>query len=382
MPLPTLPFLDLVRFAAALLVLFGHARGMVLEEMGRVEQPTLVTKAVYLVTGLQHEGVVLFFVVSGFLVGGSAWRLLERQEFDLKTYLVNRFTRIYLVYVPALVLVGLLATNGAYYFADTRFYGERPLMPSGMSAGLSVWQVPCHLAGVQRVLCREWGADPALWSLGYEWTIYLIAPALFGLVAAPMDRVARRRRLVAVAALFAGLTWLDQEWYVWFLIWLLGAASMRFFMRGTVGARTGAAGLLVCVAALVLSRTRVMPPLATDALIALGLVVALACPGVMSIDFARPVIRRGAGFSYSLYLIHMPVCVFAGALLERLFQWPHTVIQPGPVGYAGFAFLVTSSLGAALLFAMITEDRTAAVRRKLSALLDVLPRDRRIVAPE
>ena len=260
--LPTLPFLDLVRFAAALLVLFGHARGMVLEDMGRVERPTLFTKAVYLVTGLQHEGVVLFFVVSGFLVGGSAWRLLERRQFDLRTYLLNRFTRIYLAYIPALVLVGVLATSGASYFADTRFYGERPLMPSGMSDGLSVWQVPCHLVSVQRVLCREWGANPALWSLGYEWVIYLIAPAVFGLVAAPVDRVARRAGLVAVAALFAGLTWLNQEWCVWFLIWLLGAASMRFFMRGSVGARTGAAGLVVCIAALVVSRAKVMPPLA------------------------------------------------------------------------------------------------------------------------
>ena len=66
------------------------------------------------------------------------------------------------------------------------------------------------------------------------------------------------------------------------------------------------------------------------------------------------------------------------ALLERLFQWPHAVTQPGPVGYAGFAFLITGSLGAAMLFAMVTEDQTATVRRRLSALLDVVSGDRRI----
>ena len=35
-------------------------------------------------------------IVSGFLVGGSVWRLIAQARFDLGAYLINRFARIYL----------------------------------------------------------------------------------------------------------------------------------------------------------------------------------------------------------------------------------------------------------------------------------------------
>src|SRR5262245_8696030 len=92
------PLLDLLRFFAALLVLCGHARGLLLEGIGNVERPTVFIKAIYFLSSLQHEGVVLFFVVSGFLVGGPAWRLIAGGRFDFSRYLINRFARIYLVY--------------------------------------------------------------------------------------------------------------------------------------------------------------------------------------------------------------------------------------------------------------------------------------------
>ena len=50
----------------------------------------------------------MFFIVSGFLVGGSVWRLIAQARFDLGAYLINRFARIYLVFIPALLLVLVL----------------------------------------------------------------------------------------------------------------------------------------------------------------------------------------------------------------------------------------------------------------------------------
>src|SRR4051812_21945413 len=100
--------LDLIRFSAALLVLFGHARGLLLEGIGSVQQPTVLIQGLYFLSGLQHEGVVMFFVVSGFLVGGSALRQIAEGRFKYPPYLINRFARIYLVYIPALLLVLVL----------------------------------------------------------------------------------------------------------------------------------------------------------------------------------------------------------------------------------------------------------------------------------
>jgi len=45
------PFLDLVRFGAALLVLFGHARGLYFESITRVPDAGIGTRLFYLVIG-------------------------------------------------------------------------------------------------------------------------------------------------------------------------------------------------------------------------------------------------------------------------------------------------------------------------------------------
>src|SRR5689334_11902743 len=104
------PFLDLLRLGSALLVLFGHTRGLLMEGIGNVEHPNALIRAFYLMTGLQHEGVVIFFVVSGFLVGGSAWQSMAAGRFNAATYFVNRFARIFLVLIPGLLLVLILST--------------------------------------------------------------------------------------------------------------------------------------------------------------------------------------------------------------------------------------------------------------------------------
>ncbi len=129
-----------------MLVLLGHVRGLLLVSMAQVEHPNPLIRAFYLVSGLQHEGLVMFFIVSGFLVGGSVWRLIAQARFDLGAYLINRFARIYLVFIPALLLVLVLNTLGSQFLADGRFYGVRPLLPAMIFAEWWWPQIPCHLA--------------------------------------------------------------------------------------------------------------------------------------------------------------------------------------------------------------------------------------------
>jgi hypothetical protein len=56
--------------------MFGHVRGFFFESITKVEGAGPVTKAFYVLTGIHHEGVILFFVVSGFLIGGWVWDLM------------------------------------------------------------------------------------------------------------------------------------------------------------------------------------------------------------------------------------------------------------------------------------------------------------------
>jgi len=362
------PFLDLIRFSAAVLVLLGHARGLVLESFARVEHPNPLLRLFYLVSGLQHEGVVMFFIVSGFLVGGSVWRQIAQGRFDPGSYLINRFARIYLVFIPALVLALLLDAIGREFLADGRFYGVRPLLPANIFAEWWWTQIPCHVVSLQGLLCLPWGVNPPLWSLGYEWGLYLIAPAIF---AAMLLRMPLRRRLAscaAVAIVFVALSLWNADWPFWFALWILGAAAAQVFRTRPFGALAGVAGLLVAGAGLVLSRAALLPSLVTDACVAGGLAIAVASPVVMQWTAGVYAVPRGAAFSYSLYAIHLPVCVFVGALLERFAGWPHTLVQPDVRGLLAFGLMVICALAAARGFAYLTEDRTAAVREWLMSL--------------
>ena len=98
------PFLDLLRFTAALLVRFGHTRGLLFASFQDVPNAGLATTLFYFATGVHREGVAIFFVVSGFLVGGAVWRALAERRFEPRAYLTSRFVRIYLVFLPALAL--------------------------------------------------------------------------------------------------------------------------------------------------------------------------------------------------------------------------------------------------------------------------------------
>ncbi|MGZ3411894.1 MAG: acyltransferase family protein [Xanthobacteraceae bacterium] len=355
--------LDLIRFSGALLVLFGHARGLLLEGIDSVEHPNTLIRAIYFASGLQHEGVVMFFVVSGFLVGGSAWRMIGEGRFLFERYFINRFVRIYLVYAPALLFVALVTLIGNEFFLDTRFYGVRPLFPSAIVDGWTWDQIPCHLVALQGMLCAPWGADPPLWSLGYEWAFYLIAPPIMFAVLVPKRRHARD--LILLAGALGFLTWWNSEWLVWFAMWILGACAARVFEKKPQAVAIGLLGLAACGAGLVLSRLKVMPPYATDIMVSLGIAVAISSASLMK--FGRnTLIRRGAGFSYSLYLIHLPLALLVGATYERWLHWPAQLVQPDGRGLAGFFGMILIAIAVAWLFARLTEDHTANVRKWLT----------------
>jgi peptidoglycan/LPS O-acetylase OafA/YrhL len=89
----------------------------------------------------------------------------------------------------------------------------------------------------------------------------------------------------------------------------------------------------------------------TDFAIAIGVGVAFSCRRLVTLQISSPIVRRCARFSYSLYLIHMPVCLFCGALLEGFAGWPHQLVQPDVIGLGAFAVVVVVGLLSALLFA-------------------------------
>jgi len=66
--------LDAVRSLAAFDVVIGHARNLFLQPYESIAFPSYLDKVIYFVTGLGHQAVIAFFVLSGFFIGASVFK--------------------------------------------------------------------------------------------------------------------------------------------------------------------------------------------------------------------------------------------------------------------------------------------------------------------
>lgn len=156
--------LDTLRWVAALLVLLEHGRTATFLAYGDLPQAqqTLVAKGFYLLTRLGGEAVMLFFVLSGFLVGGQVIRRVREGRFSVKSYAIDRVARILPPLVPAVLLA---AAVGAIWFTD----------------GPGIWDIVATLGGFNGVLVSL-NYNPPLWSLTYEIWFYIFAGAAAAII--------------------------------------------------------------------------------------------------------------------------------------------------------------------------------------------------------
>src|SRR5690348_3723362 len=97
-------WLDLFRGLAALAVLYGHSRPLFFTSLSPGQSPHLLTRALYVLSGFGHQAVMVFFVLSGFLVGGTVIRTARDGRWSWRRYATQRGTRLYIVLIPALLL--------------------------------------------------------------------------------------------------------------------------------------------------------------------------------------------------------------------------------------------------------------------------------------
>jgi peptidoglycan/LPS O-acetylase OafA/YrhL len=95
--------LDILRAFAILAVVFGHANSML---------PASISKATF---NILPDGVSVFFVLSGFLIGGILINNLERKPASFKT-LLNFWTRRWLRTLPLYYFILLLLIILSYFF--------------------------------------------------------------------------------------------------------------------------------------------------------------------------------------------------------------------------------------------------------------------------
>lgn len=333
--------LDHLRWISALAVLFGHAREVLFIPDIPPAQLPLWAKLFYGLTNFQKEAVVVFFVLSGVLIGGKLMDYAARPEFPLARYATERLTRLYVVLLPALALSLL------------------PLISGACTGSVGAWL--SALVFLQDLVTPAPSCNEPLWSLANEFWYYVLGLLV---VLGPRRPLAWLGAVGVVAGLLALDNAVDGRNVVLYApIWAMGMLALS---PGMPRLKVWIA-VLVLAAALVLSRVHILDPLfwLRDAFIAAAMVLLLRAMAVRpAVPAAQGLARWGrglAGFSYSLYLTHWPVLLLIRQGLDAL-------LDPSqPRSYAVVFAAAGGAFALAFVFAIATERQTARVRRAVMA---------------
>jgi peptidoglycan/LPS O-acetylase OafA/YrhL len=316
----------------------------------------------YLLGSAGHVSVVVFFVLSGYLIGGSVFRAVGGGFWSWRSYLIHRFVRLYLVLIPGLLLcaacdwIGMHATHSPeVYFgasAKTRFLDV---------AYTFTWPVFLGNMGfLQTIFVPVFGSNGALWSLANEFWYYLLFP--LGFFALRGGTAVRRR--IAFAALFAAIAWFTRSGILWgFPIWLAGALLALLPPPRAGGTFRGVASVLFGVVLFVFAKGTFLPGVAHDyvfgAITFCYIWVLLSARKASGNSKYVRWTRRAAGFSFSLYVVHMPVLLLISVCLAGGRLWTPTNWGTDAIALVVLGFLVVFAYG----FGWLTEFRTDKVRR-------------------
>lgn len=362
--------LDATRGIASLLVCLSHWRALFFIDFQDLHpaQKTLYALP-YLLSGAGHQAVVIFFVLSGYLVGGSVFRLLLRGEWSWRRYLTHRLIRLWIVLVPALAL------GAAFDFGGIRS-GLAPLLYAGRAQNHVIGNVASTLgfsafAGnlffTQTILVPTFGSNGPLWSLANEFWYYILFPC--GLLS--LKRGQPRKTRALSAALFVGFAaFAGRDILLLFPVWLLGAALAGIRVPVIGQALCAVIRILFVPVFFILSKAHGIPETISDYLLALATFVFFI--SLLNAFSEAPdslwtrVSRMSARFSYTLYLIHVPLLTLLSALTLHGSRW-----SPGMSTVSLALLELFACICVAWSIASITEFRTDEVRRKIESLLDI-----------
>jgi len=375
--------LNAVRTIAASLVAISHLRALFFVDFSQSQSNSVVVQAAYFLASLGHPAVIVFFVLSGYWVGGTVVRGVKRGSFCWSDYCTARMTRLWLVLLPAILLTQLLDRLGSAIRPSSDIYkgsaAYHTVVPvEGPLAHLNWSETLGNAFFVQSLHTATLGSNSPLWSLAYEFWYYALFPA--ALVAISQNAV-KNVRIASGAVFVAGCLITGPDVLVLFPVWLLGAAlswKQGAVQRYTeslpthITAAAKAALSLALLAAAGISVYLSFDSRLTAAVVAvpaaglLALLIGGQRPNKVQMAVLRP-LSSAAEWSYSLYAVHMPILAILASLLvpaadQRWQLTPLTWI------YGSGVFILV--MAAAYVLAQVTESKTPIVRKIVSGRLN------------
>ncbi|THJ57239.1 acyltransferase [Burkholderia sp. LS-044] len=336
--------IDAMRGFAALLVAYFHCRQVVWVGMqsfhhayGHALTPGAIAGYLTFPFAWGSAGVPIFFVISGYCIHRNAALKLAADpayRLDAPNFWMRRFARIYPVLLAALLFTLAL---------DSVSLQIEPVSHKIRDVGLVAFLV--NLFSLQGVAGYTYGSNGALWTLSLEVQFYAIYPLLF----AVRRRIGMPAVVAAVALVNVASAWLlerhDLQFFTsYWLSWTIGAwiadvraQSPRDAAAVPSRAWYGAAAVLLAAGCGAFRFGQYGAFQLWSAGFACFLYRALARPPRTTPPLR--VLSWFGDFSYSLYLIHLPLFVCLGSVLFhselQLSIWPSFAFMAAaiPVAY-------------------------------------------------
>lgn len=357
--------ISLLRGLAALQVAVAHLRAETFPGLREMVDPPLAYQLLAFATGFAHQAVVVFFLISGWLVGGSLLNKFAQPE-SLRSYAIDRISRLWTVLIPTFFLMLLCAiymnriTIVLSNFDDRNEY--------------SITAFVGNLFGLQTIAVPNFGRNYALWSLANETWYYLLFPLLL-LVFRCRSAWGKGASAMAIAVT---ASFLPASILLYFSLWLLGAAFARVRVECNNAIRLA---LLLCCATLSIyfrlngsNADLIVASYIQDLLCSIPLLFLLATlfhpaprqsPTMRRVRSAANVL---SDFSFTLYVTHVPAI---GLLrhIGRTWFGRDTFSPYVMLDYGIYFCTVVLIIAIAYLIYMAFEANTFRIRRFLKSKL-------------
>lgn len=323
---------------------------------------------------MQNVAVVIFFILSGFLISSVVLTRMARPDYTFRTFFIDRFARIYTGFVPAIIFVlvldaiqmavapDLYAHRDAY---DLRTVAGNAFMFQDFPYADNVDRLVAGLGGVPFATVTSLGSGRTFWTLAIEWWIYLA----FGWMV--LQGELRRRRpfiywpVLAVLALVPYHNLVGGRGDGLTVVWLIGMLVFVAVWRHIIPSlsRRDAAAIAVVFATLAGARAMATKD-AYDVLFA-ALLGAALCFLLVSTHLGlvrygartRRVVSVMGDYSFTLFLTHLSIYELVTRWLAAAqVDYPATLV-------AVFIFVVANIV--ALGLASFTEMKHRSVARWL-----------------
>ena len=359
---------------AAIAVCAGHLRSALLVDYSQLTHSSYMLKAFYFLTGLGHQAVIIFFVLSGFFVGGSILKNLE--NFSFKRYFTTRLTRLWVVLIPALLLTAIV---------DAIFRGYAPAILTGNlnsvsnsfpMAGAYSGSIATFIGNLfflQNIYTPVFGINGPLWSLANEFWYYVLFPLIFLALGKFGNYKKVHLRVTGLVILMVIFIALPRIFMEGFLIWLMGAGVYAIaqtmlvkrrwvFLIGSLG--LGSLSLLYTK----LDHWQLAIALPKDLMLGIGFsaicLIAATWTKPNKSMFFNIFTRMSTGISeisYSLYLSHFPFVA-----LISIFIFKSKKLVPNMTSDYIYLFWLNALVVGGIIFWYIFERNTKSLKRYLT----------------